>query len=229
MHQSIAQDIGTRILQKQLLPGQSLGGEVDASERMGVSRTAYREAIRILIAKGMVESKPKAGTHVLPRRSWNLLDPDVLRWAFSDGPDLSLVVHLFELRAVVEPEAAALAAERRTPAHIEAMTNALEGMRKFGLAHAAGQAADQEFHLAILDATGNDPLCTLGVSVGAAVRLTTEFKQKLSANPRDPMREHEAVYDAIVAGDVEAARAAMRYLLRQARLDTSRDAPLNVL
>ena len=97
-------------------PGEVLGGEIEASAALGVSRTAYREAIRILSAKGLVESRPKAGTRVLPRRFWNVLDPDVLAWTFEGEPDTEFILDLFELRAVVEPAASALAALRRSSA-----------------------------------------------------------------------------------------------------------------
>ncbi len=87
---------------------------MDATVDFGVSRTAYREAVRMLIAKGLVESRPHLGTHVTDRRRWQILDPDVLRWAFHSGPSLSFIQELFELRGILEPHAAELAARRRT-------------------------------------------------------------------------------------------------------------------
>lgn len=219
IHQSIARQLGIAILNGTYEPGSSLGGEIDASERLGVSRTAYREAIRILIAKGLIESRPKAGTHVLPRRRWNLLDPDILAWMFSEKPDRDFVRDLFELRGIIEPEAAALAAERRTDAHLAAMKVALDGMRVHGLACGDGQAADQDFHSTMLEAAGNDALTSLIGSVGAAVRWTTHFKQSNSPLPRNSLPEHEAVHHAIAAGDAAGARRAMQILLAYARAD----------
>ncbi|MFX7988724.1 GntR family transcriptional regulator, partial [Acinetobacter baumannii] len=87
-------------------PGDVFGGEIEASEALGVSRTAYREAIRILAAKGLVESRPKAGTRVTPRSRWNMLDVDVLAWTFEGEPDTDFIIDLFELRGVIEPAAA---------------------------------------------------------------------------------------------------------------------------
>jgi DNA-binding FadR family transcriptional regulator len=219
IHQAIARQVGTAILTGQYAPGDVLGGEIEASERLGVSRTAYREAIRMLIAKGLIESKPKAGTHVLPRRRWNVLDPDMLAWMFAEEPDPEFVRDLFELRGIIEPEAAALAAVRREDEHIAAMEAALAGMREHGLATALGQAADQEFHSTMLEAAGNTALTSLIGSVGAAVRWTTHFKQSHSPVPRNSLPQHEAVHDAIVAGCPELARAAMHELLRLARAD----------
>jgi DNA-binding FadR family transcriptional regulator len=219
IHQAIACKLGSQILTGHYPPGANLGGEIDASEKLGVSRTAYREAIRILIAKGLVDSRPKAGTHVLPRRRWNLLDPDILAWMFSESPDEEFVRDLFELRGIIEPEAAALAALRASDDHLNAMEDALDGMRRYGLAKPEGQAADQEFHSAILDAAGNRALTSLVGSVGAAVRWTTYFKQNLSPHPRNSLPEHEAVFHAIAARDAEASRRSMAHLLLLARGD----------
>ena len=115
LHGAIARDIGVRIVSGRIAPGQVLNGEIEASERLQVSRTAYREAVRILAAKGLIQSRPKLGTRVSEPQHWHLLDPDVIRWIFSDTPDERLLSALFELRTVVEPAAAALAAQRRTP------------------------------------------------------------------------------------------------------------------
>src|SRR6478752_4350404 len=97
LHGTIARTIAIEILSGVRQPGDLLVGEIEASEALGVSRTAYREAIRILAAKGLVESRPKAGTRVLPRARWNLLDPDVLGWAFEGTPDNEFILDLFEL------------------------------------------------------------------------------------------------------------------------------------
>ncbi len=109
-HGAIAQKLGVAILSGEYAPGHVLDAEVIASEALGVSRTAYREAVQVLTAKGLVESRPKAGTRVLPRDRWNLLDPEVLAWAFAGEPDILFIRGLFELRTIVEPAAAALAA-----------------------------------------------------------------------------------------------------------------------
>lgn len=219
IHQAVARTLGSAILSGRYAPGDSLEGEIEQSLAMGVSRTPYREAIRILVAKGLLESRPRTGTRVTPRARWNLLDPDVLAWTFTENPDEHFVAGLFELRGIIEPAAAALAAERRTPGQIEAMQGALDAMRQHGLATEAGQAADQMFHLSILAATHNDALASLASSVGAAVKMTTAFKFRRRAVPRDPLPEHVAVFDAIAAGKSASARAAMEELLRLALAD----------
>ncbi|HKT75737.1 MAG TPA: FCD domain-containing protein [Sphingobium sp.] len=219
IHQAIARDIGTAILMGKLKPGELFEGEIEASERLHVSRTAYREAVRILIAKGMLESRPKAGTRVLPRSRWNVLDPEMLAWMFAGEPDPAFIRDLFELRGVIEPAAAEFAARRRTDEQLAAMEKALAEMNRHGLASEAGRAADQLFHHGILAATHNDALAALASSVGAAVSWTTTFKQRRNRAPRDPLPDHHAVFQAIAARDTAAARAAMMELLRLALAD----------
>jgi DNA-binding FadR family transcriptional regulator len=225
IHQAIARTLGTAILTGQHQPGDSLEGEIEQSLALGVSRTPYREAIRILVAKGLLESRPKAGTHVTPRARWNLLDPDILAWTFSGEPDERFVAGLFELRGIIEPAAAALAAQRRTTAQVVAMRAALDLMAHHGLATEAGQAADQHFHAVVLAATHNDALASLASSVGAAVSWTTRFKQRRHALPRDPLPEHMAVFEAIAAGNDARARRAMEDLLRLAFADMAAALP----
>lgn len=217
---AIAHRLGTAIVSGRYRPGDVLSGEVAYSEALEVSRSAYREAVRVLIAKGLVESRPKAGTRVLPRARWNLLDPDVLGWAFAGEPDISLVRSLFELRAIIEPAAARFAAERRDEADVSAMRAAVDGMRRHTLATEAGRAADRDFHDAILHATRNDALVVLSAGIGAAVSWTTQFKQRGGELPRDPLPDHVRVLDAIAAADPAGAAEAMRTLVELALSDT---------
>lgn len=220
LHGAIAHKLGIDIVSGVYAPGDTLSGEVAFSEALDVSRSAYREAVRVLVAKGLVESRPKAGTRVLPRERWNLLDPDVLAWAFAGEPDIHYVRSLFELRAIVEPACAALAATRRDRAELKAMKDALAAMRRHTLATEQGRAADRDFHHAILRATHNETLVALSASIGAAVNWTTQFKQRLRELPRNPIPDHARVYDAIAAQDADAARDAMRVLVDLALEDT---------
>lgn len=121
LHGAVAHKLGTAILSGDYAPGDTLSGEVEFSKSLDVSRSAYREAIQVLTAKGLVDSRPKIGTRVLPRSRWNLLDPDVLAWAFAGEPDLDFIRSLFELRGIIEPAAAALAADRRDRSDLKAM------------------------------------------------------------------------------------------------------------
>ena len=220
LHGAVAHKLGTAILAGEFAPGDTLSGEVEFSKTLDVSRSAYREAVQVLTAKGLVESRPKIGTRVLPRSRWNLLDPDVLAWAFAGEPDIAFIRSLFELRGIVEPAAAAFAAQRRERSDLKTMKDALSAMRRHTLATEAGRAADRDFHDAILHATRNDALIVLSASIGAAVGWTTLFKQRGRALPRNPIPDHLRVYDAIAAGDATGASDAMRALVDLALEDT---------
>jgi DNA-binding FadR family transcriptional regulator len=220
LHGSIARDIGVLIVSGRYRPGQILDGEVEASSQRNVSRTAYREAVRILAAKGLVNSRPRVGTRVSELEQWHLLDPDVLSWAFSGEPEPAVLHGLFELRTIVEPAAAALAAARRRQRHLDHMRRALDDMATHTLHVEAGRIADQEFHAALLSATGNPFIVSLTNGVTAAVNALTEFKQRIAPLKRDPVPDHLRVYDAIAAKDAERARAAMSELIRLAIMDT---------
>lgn len=220
LYGAIAHKLGAAILAGEYKPGDVLSGEVVFSEQLDVSRTAYREAIQALAAKGLVESRPKAGTRVLPRNRWNLLDPEVLGWAFAGQPDIAFIRSLFELRAIVEPAAAAFAAERRDATDLKLMRDALAGMTRHTLATDAGRMADRDFHSAILQATRNDALIVLNASICAAVSWTTQFKQRQRNLPRNPIPDHRRVLLAIADRDPTAASEAMRALVDMALEDT---------
>lgn len=222
LHGTIARDVGISIASGRLRPGDLLDDEVSASDRLQVSRSAYREAVRILAAKGLVESRPKIGTRVSRPEHWHLLDPDVLSWIFASEPDEKLVVDLFELRDIVEPRAAALAAERRSACHLEAMSRSLQAMARNTLLTEEGRLADQAFHDALLAASGNAFIVSLTSSVTAAVAWTTVFKQRRNALQRDAVPDHARVFEAVRDRDPDAAYAAMAELVKLAREDTTR-------
>ena len=193
-----------------------LSGEIEAAEQFAVSRTAYREAVRILAAKGMVESRTKTGTRVSPRARWHILDPEVIGWFLETKPSEGFVRDLFGIRQMVEPHAAALAATNHTRSDLEAMGDALGTMARLQLSSEEGRAADRAFHQAILSATGNELIAALSSSVAAAIWWTTLFKHRAQRPPRDPLPEHRAVFEAIRLRDAESARQAMALLVGHA-------------
>ena len=219
LHGTIARELGIAIVSGRYSPGDLLDGEIASSEQFAVSRTAYREAVRILAAKGLVDARPKIGTRINPRQKWNLLDPDVLEWTFESEPDLQLLDSLFELRNVVESAAAGLAATRRTNQHLKLMRAALEGMATHTLATPAGRQADLDFHTTLLEATNNPFMISLTNGVSAAIRTTTIFKQRKRPLTRDPLPDHLRVFEAIAARDAAGAEEAMSALIELARID----------
>lgn len=223
---SIADDLGTAVLRGRIKPGTTFSGEIEASKKLRVSRSAYREAIRILIAKGLVESRPKTGTRVSAASSWQLLDPEVLSWAFKNEPDQALMWGLFELRMIIEPAAAELAAHRRSYAQLAVMQSALEGMRKSGLSAEEGRLADRLFHQTLLEATGNAFLATLSAGISAAIHWTTIYKARASALARDPLPAHVRVFEGIRTQDPVEAKQATIELVQMALDDTKLITPV---
>jgi DNA-binding FadR family transcriptional regulator len=221
LHGSIARKLGIAIVSGRYQPGDLLDGEVASSEQFAVSRTAYREAVRILAAKGLVDARPKVGTRINAKLKWNLLDPDVLVWIFESEPDLDVLNYLFELRNVVESAAAGFAATRRSASHLKSMRLALTGMATHTLATEAGRQADLDFHTTLLDATHNPFIISLTSGVSAAINATTVFKSRKGPLRRDPMPDHVRVFEAIAAKNPLEAQQAMSELIALAREDTS--------
>jgi DNA-binding FadR family transcriptional regulator len=219
LHGQVAHDIGSRILRGDFAPGDVLPNEADFSARLRVSRTALREAIKVLAAKGLVESRPKTGTRIRPRTDWNLLDPDVLAWQLAAGPLDRFVEELFELRQMIEPQAAAIAARRAGSAEIARIEQACRGMEDAGNDSKRWIEPDLRFHQAIVLATGNELLWPLAAIIETA--LATSFRLS-SANWNGPLHSlplHKAILDAIRRHDAEAASAAMHRLLDDAAGD----------
>ncbi|PZQ60026.1 MAG: GntR family transcriptional regulator [Sphingomonas taxi] len=219
-HVTIAHALGIAIVTGTHPCGATLPGEVELAQQFAVSRSVIRESLRMLSAKGLVESRPRAGTRVRDRAHWNLLDPEMLAWMFEGAPSLGFVRSLFQLRMIVEPAAAELAAIQRSAAQLSRMGHALEIMAAHGLRTQEGQSADQRFHATILEATGNELLASLSSSIAAAVRWTTFFKYRTPTHYQDPIPLHRELFEAIANGDGAAARVVTERLIAQAQRDT---------
>lgn len=217
LHGQVAHEIGARILKGDLAPGDVLPNEANLSAELNVSRTALREAIKVLAAKGLVESRPKTGTRVRPREVWNLLDPDILSWQFSSGPDAAVMRHLFEIREIVEPAAAALAAARGNREEIARMAVAYEDMVAAGDDIEAGIEPDLRFHQSILAATENELLRSLGSMIETALAAGFKASRSLDTVLRNSLPLHKKVMEAISEGDGDTARDTMQILLNEAR------------
>ena len=138
------------------------------------------------------------------------------------APEKRLLEGLFELRTIVEPAAAQLAASRRTAGQLRSLRMALDRMAASTLTVEEGRQADRDFHSILLEASGNLFLASLTSGIAAAVNWTTIFKQRNGPLPRDPLPDHERVYRAVAARDNAAAHVAMTEIVRLALLDTTR-------
>ncbi|WP_443750988.1 FadR/GntR family transcriptional regulator [Asticcacaulis solisilvae] len=222
LHGQLARKLAVDILNGVYQPGDILPHQLDSSEALNISRTPYREALKILAAKGFVESRPKRGTQICDRTRWNLLDPEVMGWMFETTPSPEFIDGLFELRLINEPAAAELAAERRTEEQVQRMKTALDVMGRETLATETGRLADLDFHKTLLLATRNEVLASLNSSIAAAIAWSTRLKSTDPKDARDSWPDHARVYEAIAARNPRAARWAMESLVRFALEDTRR-------
>jgi len=214
IHGQVAHELGLRIVSGGYAPDRILPNEEIFSADLNVSRTAYREAIKILAAKGLVESRPRIGTRVRPRKSWNMLDPDVLAWCFAAGPSVSHARSLYEMRAIVEPAAAAMAAERASDEQIARIDAAMKLMKEAAPETDVSVEADLEFHLSIMEATGNDLLTPLGYLIESALAQSFKLSTSLPNAREESIPLHNAVFLAIRDRDPAMARAAMDKLVK---------------
>ncbi|WP_404987346.1 FadR/GntR family transcriptional regulator [Caballeronia sp. LZ043] len=216
LHGRVAHELGLAILRGDIAPGAALPREAELMERFDVSRTVLREALRTLTSKGLVESRPKVGTRVRARHAWNLLDTDMLDWYSRVAPPLQFALKLQEMREMIEPYAAALAADNHDSDTLACLARAHQAMAD---AQNVDEwvRADLEFHLCVLAACSNELL----IPLGALIERTLEGQLRLNAKRADvynaSLAEHTAVFDAIVARDAAAARRAMADLLGMTR------------
>ena len=211
-HTTVANEIGSRIVRGDYPPGTFLPNEAEWSAMFGVGRSAVREAVKILMAKNLLASRPKIGSWVMPRERWNLLDRDVLGWYAASPNRYEFLKTVQEFRYIIEPEAAAMAALRHGPGQMAEITAAC---REMGTAPTLGErtAADTRFHVAILRAAGNELLLPLGVLIDSALEQLFAFVTREVNNLRHAQDLHEEIEKNIRLRRPDAARKAVRRLL----------------
>ncbi|UJQ93110.1 FadR/GntR family transcriptional regulator [Mariluticola halotolerans] len=217
-HARVTEELGLAIVRGDFKPGESLPPEIQICEMMGVSRTAIREAIKGLFAKGLVASRPKLGTRVREASAWNHLDPDVLRWRLEVSDTETYLVKMFQLRHATEPAACALAAvnaQEQDCVHIQA---AFQAMVDAGDDKNAWVEADLDFHKSIYMATHNEFFWPIGQLFGFGLRHMFNISALGPHRPRAVL-EHAALVEAIIGHDPEKARATALTLLENAKKD----------
>ncbi|GAB2648153.1 FadR/GntR family transcriptional regulator [Vibrio panuliri] len=209
LHVQVAREIARGILSGKLPQGSILPGEMSLCEQFGISRTALREAVKLLTSKGLLESRPKVGTRVINRAYWNFLDPQLIEWM--DGlADTDQFCHQFlGLRRAIEPEACALAAQHATAEQRIELSETFQQMVEISEADEFDQEkwmkVDTRFHSLIFNATGNDFYLPFGNI------LTTMFVNFIAHSSEEGstcIKEHRQIYDAIMAGNADKARQA---------------------
>ncbi len=226
----VAGDLGHAIVSGGLQPGDLLPNEGTLLARYKVSRPVLREALQVLSAKGLVDSRQRRGTIVRPRREWSQFDSTLLEWHGDLESSEAIMEQLMEVRRIVEPQAAALATRRAAASDLARIKAAFAGMETAGDSVDAFIAADLEFHTAILEASGNRFLLpivhAIRTTLAASLRTTNDRPEE---NRRVSLPLHAAILEAMQAGQPERAAQAMEQHLddterRRARARARREA-----
>jgi len=207
------QQLGLRIVRGEYQPGQVLARGDELAASMGVSRTVLREAMKVLADKGLVESRPRAGTRVRGHNEWNLVDPDVIAWRRQAGPDLDFLRHLTEVRLVVETDAARLAALRADPQDLATIRGHLRTMERVLSDVDEYATADLELHGAILRATRNPLLAQLADSLAEGLAASREVTRHRPGGHGYSLPLHVALVEAIEGRDGRRAARVMANLV----------------
>lgn len=213
LYGAVENRLGRAILSGDLVPGQLLSPDIDSARELKISRTSYREAIRALVDKGLVERKPQSGTRVLARERWDLLDPDVIEWAFTAPLDVKYVRSLMDLREIVAPVAARKAAQLGGDRHIANLRQAVREMRSHGYWSVPGRCAEQAFNEALLRSSGNEVLSRLSGSIQASIGWTRRLKEQLPAIAVDLARHYTTICDAVRDQKADVAESEMRKVI----------------
>jgi DNA-binding FadR family transcriptional regulator len=212
--------LGEEICAGVYLPGQVIPAEPILCERLEVSRVVVREAIKALAAKGMLDVRRKTGTMVRETANWNLLDPEIVTWrAHVTGIDMTLANDLLELRRILEPAAARLAAQRATAVDRCELRAAYAQMERAVAGEGDYVAADLAFHRTILRACANPFVNQIQEGIATVLRIMFDEVAETEGGPARSLPLHLAVCAAIEAGDAEAAERAVRGLIDWAERD----------
>jgi DNA-binding FadR family transcriptional regulator len=197
-------------------PEQTLPTEPEIAHRFGAGRNAVREAVKILAAKGFVRTERRAGTIVRPEFCWNLLDSEVLSWMLSALSNRdNLLDELSELRAIIEPTVAALAATHASAMETMRIFEAYDQMEKLSDEMQKATEADIAFHELLFEATHNRLLIALVPAFSLLLRTNFEISIRAGKPGGRNLKEHRQIAEAVSRRDPEAARRATRKLLEK--------------
>jgi GntR family galactonate operon transcriptional repressor len=216
MHARIVQELGMQIVAGRFKPDDRLPAEALLCEEYAVSRPVLREATRVLVAKGLVYSRPRVGTVVKPRREWHMLDPDVLHWLMQSTPQQEFFALLTSVRSIIEPAVAALAAKNASAEEIASISEAYERMAAATCAEDVLQP-DLDFHSRIADATHNDLLAHLCNLLSLALREALKHSNQRPNLHELALPRHKAILTAIESRDPLGAQHASLVQLDDAR------------
>jgi DNA-binding FadR family transcriptional regulator len=215
----VVQRIGQDIISGKLKPAQTLPNEADLCDQLGVSRSVLREAIRVLISKGLLEKKSRLGTRVCAADAWSLLDSAVLTWMSAVDPPDRFVRELFELRRAIEPAVAALAAACITDDELALLEESHREMIAAGDDPELFFEPDFRFHQIIFRSVNNSLMQALGRIVMQALETNLRLSLPAPLGQQRSIPLHRAVLEAMRHHLPEAARMATVCLINNAEED----------
>jgi DNA-binding FadR family transcriptional regulator len=215
LSQRMVQELGRSIICGDY-SSEGLPTEAELCEKFGVSRSAVREAVKMLSAKGLVSSKPRQGISILAEEDWNIFDPDLLRWSLESHPSKRVLKEFLQMRIAIEPEACALAARYAEPSKIEAIEAALESMKAAEEGSEADIQADIDFHVSILYASNNRFYIRLRDFIQTALRVSISHTSPIKGNHFAVYEDHAKIFNAIKNRNPERAKNAMLLLIDEA-------------
>jgi len=219
VHGNTVDHLGEAIVAGRYGIGASIPPEPILCLELGVSRTVLREAVKSLIAKGLMTTGPKVGTRVLPSECWNWFDPDVIAWQSKAGLTPEFLRDLQDLRRVVEPAAMRLAAEHATLQDVAEIELAYAGMKRAVEEGGDYVTYDLRFHQGLLRASRNRMLVQMSKALGALLRTSFEISTRIKDSPMQSLPLHREVLDAVIVHDADRAEKAIRVLIDSAHND----------
>lgn len=217
LYEQIVQQIEESILKGALKQGDQLPPERELAQQFGVSRTAVREAVKALREKGLVEAHPGRGTFITNGTSHSMRQ--TLDWMLRAGQSEG-AAHLAEVREILEPEIAAMAATRADEEHIASLREAVSVMDNAKRDPDAFIEADLDFHLALAEAASNPLILSLIDSIVGLLRDQRMRIFRVEGGPERGQYHHKRILEAIEHRDPQGAREAMHAHLRQVREDS---------
>ena len=195
--QQVVHELGKKIMQGNYKVGDSLPSEAALCTQFNISRTATREAVKMLTAKGLISSRPRQGIKVVDSKHWNLFDVDVLNWILLGKPDLYLLRHFLQLRLAIEPEAAFLAAQYGQEGELKAIESALARMKNATNGQDDTHEADIEFHHSVLSASNNPFFIQLKNFITTALKVNLRFTNRMIPVTVAEYQAHVDIFDHI--------------------------------
>ncbi len=218
LYEYVVDELGLQIIRGDYRTGGTLPNEDALCKEFDVSRGVLREAMKVLIQKGLIQSRPKTGTFICPRSSWNVFDPDVLIWKYQSGNKMEFLKNIMEVRQIIETEATKLAAERACEEDIEQIRgiyNEMVETIKNGAAYSGEDfiLIDIKFHAAILDACGNELIAQIGYTMRQALLTARQSDRHDFEAQKNTLPSHLAILNAIANhAPTEAHRASQEHI-----------------